>query len=69
MKKTTLKVLIVVGALAVLGVGLVGYASQGFTNWSKEEIQDRFTHTTTEETSQTTDVTEEITTETTTETV
>lgn len=33
--------LIIWSAIAIVGVGAVGYLTSGFTNWNKEDVYDR----------------------------
>lgn len=42
MKKSTLKSIIVMLLLAIIGVGVIGFASSGFSNWDKDAWRERF---------------------------
>lgn len=42
MKRSTLKSIIVMLLLAVIGVGIIGFASSGFSNWDKDAWRERF---------------------------
>lgn len=42
MRKSTLKTIVGLMTIAVIGVGLVGFASSGFSNWERDSWRDRF---------------------------
>lgn len=42
MKKNTLKNILIIIVLFILGVGVLGFATSGFTNWNKDDMKDRF---------------------------